>query len=112
MDLGGMNFEKYKFELGARIMKARLKKGLTQDQLAKAIGCSQPAITQIESGKSLPGTGTLFKLGKALDTSVNRFFPETVPNRVLGSTIFGLLWVRIRHWWYRRKRNKSVERAS
>jgi len=102
-----MNFDKYKRELGTNILKLRRKRGLTQKELAEAIGCKQPLITQIESGKALPGPGTLFKLGKALDTPIGRLFPDTVPNRMLGSSIMGLLWIRLRYWWYLRKRNNS-----
>ncbi len=106
-----MNFKSFKNELATRILKARKARGLTQKELAKAIGHSQSSINQIESGKVFPTQETLFKLGKALKIPVNQFFPETVPNRVLGSSTVGLLWIRVRRWWYRR-RNKSGASAS
>lgn len=102
-----MDFKEYKLELGSRILKARRNKGLTQREVAKAIGHSQSSITQIESGKVLPRTDTLFKLSKALDTPVNKFFPEVVPNGMLGFSFLGMLWVRFRYGWYRRKRKNS-----
>ena len=37
---------------GAGVKKARLKRGLSQAELAKEAGVSQPLISQIESGKS------------------------------------------------------------
>ncbi|MEC3881605.1 helix-turn-helix transcriptional regulator [Parapedobacter sp. 10938] len=107
-----MKFDNYKSEVGIRIMKARLERDMTQHQLAKAIGRTQPSITQIESGKVLPGTAILFELGKVLDKPVNHFFPDTVPNRMFGSSVVGLVWMRIRYWWYRRTRNKTGQSPS
>ncbi|HWK56533.1 MAG TPA: helix-turn-helix transcriptional regulator [Parapedobacter sp.] len=107
-----MKFDSYKSEVGVRIRKLRYARNMTQSELAKAIGRSQPSINQIESGKVFPEGETLYRLGKALKTPVNQFFPDTVPNRILGSSVFGLLWLRFRYWWYRRRRNKTGQDPS
>ena len=101
-----MKFDSYKSEVGARIRQIRYARDMTQTELAKAVGCSQPSITQIENGRVFPEGETLYRLSKALDTPVSQFFPETVPNRILGSSVLGVLWMRIRYWWYRRTHRK------
>lgn len=101
-----MKFDSYKSEVGVRIRKVRYARNMTQTELAKAVGRSQPSINQIESGKVFPEGETLYRLGKALNTPVSQFFPETVPNRILGSSVLGVLWMRIRYWWYRRTHSK------
>lgn len=107
-----MTFRKTKLEISARIVKARREKGYTQDNLADAIGVKQPAIAQIESGKTMPKLETLMAISKELNRPLADFFPPTVPNRVLGNSLLGLLWMRIQYWWYRRSRNKSDDKAS
>lgn|SRR5690606_6950374 len=107
-----MKFDRYKSEVGVRIRKIRYARNMTQSELANAIGRSQPSINQIESGKVFPEGKTLYWLGKALDTPVNQFFPDTVPNRILGSSVLGLLWIRLRLWWYCRARNKAGQDPS
>lgn len=53
-------------ELGQRIRKRRELLGMTQDQLAQRVGCSQPAIKKIEAGGN---TRLLIEIAHALDTS-------------------------------------------
>lgn len=100
-----MDFKADRLELATRVLKARLAKGLTQAQLAKVVECTQSAIHQIESGKVMPKQKTLFALGRALDVPVGTLYSDTVPNRILGQSLLGVLWIRIHYWWYRRKRN-------
>jgi len=54
-----MKFDSYKSEVGVRIRKLRYARNMTQSELAKAIGRSQPSINQIESGKVFPEGETL-----------------------------------------------------
>jgi ribosome-binding protein aMBF1 (putative translation factor) len=54
------------FEIAAAIIKARLKAGLTQAQLAKKMGTSQAHIARLESGNALPSLATLYKFGAKL----------------------------------------------
>lgn len=53
-------------EQGLRIRKRREALGMTQDQLAQRVGCSQPAIKKIEGGGN---TRLLIEIAHALGTS-------------------------------------------
>ena len=58
--------------MGLNIKIARIRKGLTQKQLAEQIGASRISITGLESGKFLnPTLRTLKKIAKALDVSIS-----------------------------------------
>lgn len=59
----------------ARIIKeSRLSAGLTQMQVAEAIGRPQTTIASWESGKSQPDANTLFELFRVLGRSVDEAF--------------------------------------
>jgi transcriptional regulator with XRE-family HTH domain len=59
-------------ELGMRIKSARLRKGLTQAQLAERASISQPALSDIENGKGKegPNYATLKPIAAALDVEL------------------------------------------
>lgn len=57
------------------IKAARLKAGLTQAQLALAVGVTQQAVSQWESGGRLFSVETLIRLSKALGCSVDDILP-------------------------------------
>jgi transcriptional regulator with XRE-family HTH domain len=52
------------FQIGLMVMNARIRKGMTQEELAKKIGTKQPAIARIESGSSLPSLTILDKIAR------------------------------------------------
>ena len=52
--------------LGIAVRKARLEKGLTQQQLAYACGCDATYISMIESGKRNPPFLTLYRISAQL----------------------------------------------
>lgn len=52
--------------LGERIRRARVKAGLTQQQLADKLGLTRPTITQWETGATTPHAKKLEELAKAL----------------------------------------------
>ena len=54
-------------ELGDRVRELRLAKGLTQSELADAVGISRSAITRLEGGGMDPRVDLLARLGCALD---------------------------------------------
>ena len=56
--------------VGAAIRKLREAKGLTQDQLATAVGMMRSNISRIEAAKHRPTLETLEKIAKALRVSV------------------------------------------
>ncbi|OGD95993.1 transcriptional regulator [Candidatus Curtissbacteria bacterium RIFCSPLOWO2_01_FULL_37_9] len=55
-----------KFAAVSALIEARIKKGLTQEALAKKIKTKQSAIARIESGNANPSIGFLQKLAEAL----------------------------------------------
>jgi ribosome-binding protein aMBF1 (putative translation factor) len=59
------------FELLESIIEARERAGITQDELAKRIGTTQPAISRLERGGFNKATvGTLHKIAEALDAKL------------------------------------------
>lgn len=62
-------FERYDVaeEIATSLVKARVKRGLTQEKLAKLVGTSQPNIARTESGDYLPSISFLLKVASVLD---------------------------------------------
>lgn len=59
------------------ILRARMKKGLTQKKLAKRMKTKQSAISRLESGRANPSLSFLQRLAKALNTRLElRFLPK------------------------------------
>ena len=56
-------------EIGKRVRKARLAKGLSQAQLAETLNISPPYVSNIETGKHIMKITTLIKLTEALGVS-------------------------------------------
>lgn len=61
--------EKQLKEIGERVRKARLAKGMSQAQLAEALNISPPYVSNIETGKHIMKITTLIKLTEALEVS-------------------------------------------
>ena len=59
-----------------RIVAARKKAGLTQAQVAEALGISDAAVNQWEKGKTFPKTELLPKLSKLLGCTVDELLKE------------------------------------
>ncbi len=53
------------FEISAELLKARLRAGLSQSELAARMGTSQSTIARLESGQTLPSTKTLLRYARA-----------------------------------------------
>lgn len=67
-------------ELGTRIKKARLEKGLTQQELGDIIGVQKSAIAKYESGRVVNiKRSTLQKIASALDIRPSEFIFEESP---------------------------------
>jgi transcriptional regulator with XRE-family HTH domain len=63
--------------LGRRIRAARTAKKLSMRALAGAAEISQPFLSQIEGGRTMPSILTLFKLAKVLDISPSELLPAS-----------------------------------
>ena len=53
------------FEISAELVRARVRAGLSQAQLAARVGTSQSAIARLESLQTLPSTETILRYAKA-----------------------------------------------
>jgi transcriptional regulator with XRE-family HTH domain len=62
------------FEIAQEVIEARMKSGLSQEELAALMSTSQSAIARLESGVSLPSLRTLTKLAAAANTHIEIHF--------------------------------------
>ncbi len=58
------------YRLAADMIRLRLKKGLSQEQLATLLNTKQESIVRLESGSSLPSLSTVKRVANALDAEV------------------------------------------
>lgn len=67
-------------KLGKKIISLRKSKGMTQEQLAAALGVSTPAVSKWETDSSYPDITLLCPLARALGTNVDTLlqFEETI----------------------------------
>lgn len=65
-------------EIGKRIYELRKAKGMTQEQLAEAVGVSVPAVSKWETGNSLPDITMLSPVARMLGTSVDYLLAYTM----------------------------------
>jgi ribosome-binding protein aMBF1 (putative translation factor) len=65
------------FALASALIEARGRAGMTQAQVAKAMGTTQAVIARLEGGRAKPSTRTLERFAKATGTRLRiRFEPE------------------------------------
>ncbi|MBR3217762.1 MAG: helix-turn-helix transcriptional regulator, partial [Exiguobacterium sp.] len=70
-------------EVGQNIKRLRIKKGLTQEELAERTDLSKGYISQIERDLSSPSLETLFDLLNVLGSSPKEFFDEELNQKVV-----------------------------
>ena len=58
------------YALAAALIRLRLAKGLTQEQLATLLNTKQESIARLESGGSLPSLSTVRRVANALDAEL------------------------------------------
>jgi len=58
------------YQLGCKLIEARLKKNLSQRDLAKKVGTSQAAISRIEAMNGNPSLSLLKRISAALDSKL------------------------------------------
>ncbi len=59
-----------RYQLVSQLIEARVKKGITQKELANRIGTKQSAIARLESGVSNPSIAFLEKVTSALGSKL------------------------------------------
>lgn len=83
-----MTFEDSSFRLarrvddhvGARIRLRRTLLGMTQEQLASALGISYQQVQKYETGANRVSAGRLFEIGQRLDIDIGYFFEGLDPS--------------------------------
>lgn len=76
--------------LSERLAKVRKSRGMTQAQLAKAIGIKQETVSGYERGKERPGIATIVKLSNVLCASTDYLLgitDEECPQPTLGDVL-------------------------
>ena len=63
-------------KLGAKIKEIRLKRGLTQDNLAELIGCNVSHISNIENNYTKLSLNALFAIADVLNVSMDYLLSE------------------------------------
>lgn len=63
-------------KLGQRIKKHRIKKNMTQNDLAIECEFEKASMSRIESGLANPTIRTLYKISKALDIEMAELFKD------------------------------------
>jgi len=58
------------FEFSAELLRARLRAGLSQAELAARMNTSQSTIARLESGQTLPSTKTLLRFAEATGSKI------------------------------------------
>ena len=61
---------KPEYRLAAALIRLRLAKGLSQEELAKRLNTKQESIARLESGSSLPSLSTVKRVADALDAEL------------------------------------------
>ena len=68
------------YQLAAALIRLRLAKGLTQEQLARLLNTKQESIARLEGGSSLPSLSTIKRIANALDAELEiRLRPRQRP---------------------------------
>jgi transcriptional regulator with XRE-family HTH domain len=75
-NLSSMSEVNFLVSIGSRIKDIRMKKNMTQFELAVRCEFEKASMSRIESGKTNPTVLTLKKIGKALDVPVCDFLKE------------------------------------
>lgn len=73
--------------IGLALQKARLKKGLTQEQLAEELSKSSKTISQIETGKDGTSKKTDIEFMNVLEITPNQLYKDLISNPNLKNKI-------------------------
>lgn len=80
------DWETFTRELGARIQRLRIERGLSQERLAYAAGITRFTYQKLEKGESTPGSPanptlrTLMALAQQLDVTLDELLPTPWPD--------------------------------
>ena len=72
------------FVLASAVMDVRNRAGLTQAQLARKMGTTQPVVARLESGRTRPSMRTLDRLAEATGSRLRISFEPSVAKKRAG----------------------------
>lgn len=72
------------FVLASAVMDVRNRAGLTQEELARKMGTTQPVVARLESGRARPSMRTLERLADATESRLLISFEPRVAKRRAG----------------------------
>lgn len=75
----GVKAIEHEYELMEALMKARADQNLSQAEIARRMGTSQPAVARLEGGRSNPSLATLRRYAAATGTKLKIAFEPTDP---------------------------------
>lgn len=64
----------------ARLVQARVKKGVSQNRLAELTGLSRSGIRHLEDGETNPTLYSILKIAKALNVKIGRMIGSVIKN--------------------------------
>lgn len=70
------NGKEAKKMLGANIKRARIRKGLTQAELAGEVGVTKAAIYYYETGMKTPSLATITTISRVLDVTIDELVKD------------------------------------
>ena len=90
-------------DIGKNIRQLRIRKHMTQDELAEKLFVTRQTVSNYETGRSQPDIGMLMKISEVLETDVNHLLYGQKPNTihpelyrliagVLITALFAILW--------------------
>lgn len=69
-----MEIDEFKRRFGARVQTLRRQRGMTQEQLAEAIGKSTDTVSNIETGRLSTRIDTALRIAQSLGVEIPRLF--------------------------------------
>ncbi len=78
-------------EIGRKLQKAREEAGLSQEELAKKLGCTQASLSNYELGKRRLYLADLQRIGQLLGKSITYFMEDAEDERPLRGGMDGML---------------------
>ena len=72
------------FELARQLIRARGAAGMTQEQVAAAMGTTQAVVARLESGRVKPSTRTLQRFAQATGSRLQISLQPAKPRRAQG----------------------------
>ena len=76
-------------QVGRQIRKQRNLMGLTQEQLADALGISYQQVQKYETAANRVSAGRLFEIAAKLDTDIGSFFEGLDPSLAITPAVHG-----------------------